>query len=105
MVVNATDASIYSRHADRTGAAGKFKSGSKPMAKKPIKVKKGKKPTAKHFAKLDQVGLKQAPAEAEVGGKMSAGAFYSCWNCSKVTYAQQGWDFFICPNCGSINWV
>ncbi len=75
------------------------------MAKKTIKAKKGKKPSSKHFAEMAQVSAKKGPAAGEVGGKMSPGAYYACWNCGKTSYAQFGWDFFVCPFCGVVNWV
>lgn len=70
------------------------------------KSKKGKKPNAKHLASVERVGSKKAPAsKGEVGGKMSPGAIYACWNCGNTSFVPFGWDDFICPYCAALNRV
>ncbi len=74
-------------------------------SKTPAKVKKGKKPTAKQIAKMDNVGLKKAPPAGEVSGKMSPpwGGTYVCFACSSVNIVGGTWTFFTCWNCGAFN--
>jgi hypothetical protein len=74
------------------------------MAK--VRAKRAKKP-GKSLGKINVVkGVKKAPGSGgEVAGHTSPGAYYACWNCSRVGYVPFGYDYFICWYCGALNRV
>ncbi len=49
-------------------------------------------------------GGKGDSGDADVEGQ-SAPALRRCWNCGGVNRVNPLWDYFICGNCGTWNWM
>jgi hypothetical protein len=42
-----------------------------------------------------------AKEEAEAGGRSN----YICWNCGRVNYAPDNWNYFVCWHCQAVNYI